>query len=313
MHLWSCFSDTPASTNMAKEREEVIIRQYLRRKGYTDSIINRIMYPDKRPKKYSREEISNALALNSVSAWAYETMRRNKLSLIPLPHPFTLNVHLKHFLCSPGLQSEFFAMLADRMASEEWNGRQSVMVFDEMHVKEVYEYEPRLKRVVAGYKTVQVVMLRYSITQLDITFILVIFFRGAISPWKQIIYFDFDKEMSKSLLFKLIEKCEFAYSPVRAVICDMGNKKVLSQLGVNMRSRKFFFPNPFQENRNVYIFPDMCHCVKNMRNHTLDYGMYIKQGDQSHVALTKGQFSQLISSDGTDFKFATNLLTITWI
>ena len=113
--------------------------------------------------------------------------------------------------------------------------------------------------------------------------------------------------MIKTLLFRLIEKCELAYSPVRAIVCDMGNKKLLSQLGVNMRSRQFYFENPFQENRKVYIFPDMCHCVKNMRNHTLDYGMTIKLGDQSDVTLTKGHFTQLISCDGTDFKLCHKL------
>ena len=113
--------------------------------------------------------------------------------------------------------------------------------------------------------------------------------------------------MIKSLLLKIIEKCEFAYSPVKAIICDMGNKKLLAQLGVNMKSRQYYFQNPFQENRNVYIFPDMCHCVKNMRNHTLDHGMYVKCGDQSDVALTKDHFGQLIFCDGTDFKMCHKL------
>ena len=129
-------------------------------------MIKHIMYPSKRPKKYSKDEISNALAIQSVSYRAYETLRRNKLTVMPLPHPKTLNIHIKHFLCAPGLQTEFFAMLAARMASEDWIGRQSVIIFDEMHVKEVFEYEPRIKRIVGGHKTVQVVMLRYSIIYL---------------------------------------------------------------------------------------------------------------------------------------------------
>ena len=38
-----------------------------------------------------------------------------------------------------------------------------------------------------------------------------------------------------------------------------------------------FFKNPFDENRKVYsIVCDTPRCSKNMRNHTLDYGMIIK-------------------------------------
>ena len=38
-----------------------------------------------------------------------------------------------------------------------------------------------------------------------------------------------------------------------------------------------FFKNPFDENRKVYsIVCDTPRCSKNMRNHTLDYGMIIQ-------------------------------------
>ena len=53
-----------------------------------------------------------------------------------------------------------------------------------------------------------------------------------------------------------------------------------------------------QESRDVYIFPDIPHCVKNMRNHTLDYDMVIKHGDSINIELTKAHFAQLISCDG---------------
>ena len=46
----------------------------------------------------------------------------------------------------------------------------------------------------------------------------------------------------------------------------------------------------------------MCHLVKNMRNHTMDYGMVIKFSDNNVISLTKEHFAQLISCDGEEFK-----------
>ena len=62
-----------------------------------------------------------------------------------------------------GIQSEFFTMLGAKMSSEDWIGIQSFLVFDEMHVKEVFEYDNRLKKLMGAHRTVQVVMLRYII------------------------------------------------------------------------------------------------------------------------------------------------------
>ena len=78
----------------------------------------------------------------------------------PLPHPMTLNRHLSHFLCQPGLQSELFAILGAKLSSMDQVSRQAMVVFDEMHVKECVEYDHRLKRVMGPHKTLQIVMIR---------------------------------------------------------------------------------------------------------------------------------------------------------
>ena len=112
-------SDLPVSAKIARNQEEEIVRKYLKGKGYSDTVIKRIMYPSSKVTKYKKEDISNALVIHTQSAKAYETMRRNNMTVIPLPHPVTLNLHTKHFLCSPGIQQEIFAMLGAKMASEQ--------------------------------------------------------------------------------------------------------------------------------------------------------------------------------------------------
>ena len=55
----------------------------------------------------------------------------------------------------------------------------------------------------------------------------------------------------------------------------MGNGKLLSQLNVDSE-KKHYFPNPAYNGKKFYIFPDVPHCLKNMRNHTLNYNLIIK-------------------------------------
>ena len=100
--------------------------------------------------------------------------------------------------------------------------------------------------------------------------------RGLVYPWKQIMFYDFDKTMDLKLICSLIKRCEQSNANVRAIVCDMGNGKLLKQLNV-YSEQKHFFTNPFDTKRKVYIFLDTPHCLKNLRNHTLDSNLCIKK------------------------------------
>ena len=126
--------------------------------------------------------------------------------------------------------------------------------------------------------------------------------RGLIKPWKQVVYFDFDSDMKKNLLLPLIRISEEYGCKVRGFVCDMGNKALLRELGVKINKWNYFIPNPVEPSRSVYIFPDMPHCIKLLRNHTLDEGMVIKCPNNNTVYLNKDHFLDLISSDGDEWK-----------
>ena len=87
----------------------------------------------------------------------------------------------------------------------------------------------------------------------------------------------------------------------------MGNKRLLRQLGVNQKKKSYWFLNPSDTTRYVYIFPDMPHCLKLLRNHTLDEGIVVKCGANKMIELSKEHFEKLITCDGTDFKLAYKL------
>ena len=75
--------------------------------------------------------------------------------------------------------------------------------------------------------------------------------------------------MDMELLNSLIIRSEKSNMKVRVICSNIGNTQLLSHLKV--------YKNPFDENRKVYsIICDTPCCSKNMRNHTMDYGMIIK-------------------------------------
>ena len=98
--------------------------------------------------------------------------------------------------------------------------------------------------------------------------------------------------MNKEILKNLILKCEENNARVRAMVCDMGNRKLLSELKVYTYSH--WFTNPCDSSRKVYIFADIPHCFKNMRNHTLDYSMVIKSSESKTIIISKTMFQNLI-------------------
>ena len=120
------------------------------------------------------------------------------------------------------------------------------------------------------------------------------------------VYYAFDQDIDVALLNSLIVQSERSNAKIRAIICDMGNTKLLSKLNV-YQTHNNFFENPFDVNRKVYIVCDIPHCFKNMRNHTLDYGMVIKQSEKNEIVIKKEMFRQLICDDFGDLRYCPKL------
>ena len=59
--------------------------------------------------------------------------------------------------------------------------------------------------------------------------------------------------MTKDLLLEIITKVESLGFRVRGFAMDLGNKTLLSQIGFN--EGLYFFPNPVDPSRRVYMFP----------------------------------------------------------
>ena len=109
--------------------------------------------------------------------------------------------------------------------------------------------------------------------------------RGLCFNWKQVLYYNFDEVMRADLLFKLIIFAEEAGIQVTCIVFDLGNKGILSELGVDMERPSF--PNPFNPMRQVYVVPDPVQMLKLLRNHLLDDGMTLGKEKKNFQCLFK--------------------------
>lgn len=94
------------------------------------------------------------------------------------------------------------------------NDKVCVLSFDEMKVKEIFEYNAVRDAVIKPSNYAQVVMAR-----------------GLKKSWKQPAFYGFDCPMTKEILFDI--RYKKAGFPVVAVVCDMGsaNRKLYKELG----------------------------------------------------------------------------------
>lgn len=94
--------------------------------------------------------------------------------------------------------------------------------------------------------------------------------RGLTSKWKQQVYFKFDTDISKDILFDIIVPVEEAGFSVVAMVSDMGpmNVRLWKSLGVGID--KPSFTNPAYGDRDMFVFADAPHLLKLIRNNFLD-------------------------------------------
>lgn len=117
--------------------------------------------------------------------------------------------------------------------------------------------------------------------------------KGLFSQWKQPIFVDFDKRMTKEILHHVIVSLsEIGYTVV-ATVCDCAgsNLGLLKELGVSYE-KTWFLSNQ----RKVYCFCDAPHLLKLSRNHFLDSGFTLEGGE----VISCRPVRELISKTGTE-------------
>ena len=102
-----------------------------------------------------------------------------------------------------------FFLLSLRFETLAEVDRNVCLIFDEIDIQPTSNYSQHLKERLPRAKKAMVVMVR-----------------GLKTPFKEIIFFDFDRGMDLKLLEELIIEIEKAGGAVRAVTLDMGNRSL---------------------------------------------------------------------------------------
>ncbi len=133
--------------------------------------------------------------------------------------------------------------------------------------------------------------------------------RGIFHSWKQPIFYEFDQNMTKAVLFSIIKRLETIGIQMWGITCDEGpsNMGLLGCLHVSTDSVSF--ENPSDSSQQVWVFPDAPHLLKLMRNHILASGITIKPG----VQISQEDFEAVRQADNREnSKCTTNLRMATF-
>ncbi|CAI6359722.1 unnamed protein product [Macrosiphum euphorbiae] len=102
--------------------------------------------------------------------------------------------------------------------------------------------------------------------------------RGLFSQWKQPIFFDFDYDMSVTILNNAIKKLHDVGFLVVAFVSDMGPKNRGLHKKLDITPTKPYFENPSIPGEKVFCFADTPHLLKLIRNHLLDNDLILADG-----------------------------------
>ena len=230
------------------------------------------------------DDISKALTLRSLSPKAYKLLREQWK--FPLPSLATLYRWSNKVDVEPGIIQSVINLLKYKSESMTQIECVCVISFDEMSISKVWSYDKATDTLYEPKSKVQCVMIR-----------------GLLSSWKQLIYFEYDTDLTKNLLYELISQVESAGFSVVGMVCDMGptNARLWNSLGINMDNTSFC--NPFDNGRDVFVFADAPHIIKLFRNHFLDRMFKLSDGRYAH----SGPVREIIQKSRSDLRPAHKL------
>ena len=188
--------------------------------------------------RWEEADIVQSLSLRCISMKGYKYLRE-KLNF-PLPGMTTLRNWTRGFQTPPGLLALSLKTMAGVRETFSDIERLVILSFDEMSVDARVCYDSVEDRVYGPCKEVQVIMVR-----------------SLCSHWKQPLYFAFDQNMTRDILFEAIRGVEEVGYRVIATVCDLHaiNRNLLwfpcEQGGLNVQCEDSWFPHPCDQHRYV--------------------------------------------------------------
>ena len=268
--------------SMKVKAENTVLKKKIEALRFANKNIGKMFSPAQRQvilgsKKvnWSTQDIVNALSIRSISPKCYDRVKST--FNLPLPAMRTLRTWTYKFSCEEGILYDVIKIMGQEVSKMDDFSRVAALCFDEMSIDSKSVLDPKYQCIVSHSKA-QVVMLR-----------------GIFNNWKQAIFYEFNSAITQATLFDIITCVEDAGFFLCAVICDLGaeNRSLLSNLQIS--TDQSCFPHPMDEKRNIYVLPDVPHCLKNLRNHILDDGVLLPDG----TIIDREKLLQMAMMNGT--------------
>jgi len=254
-------------------------------KVFTPGQIRMLLKPNVTRITWSSEDIASAISLRCISPKAYRYMRN--VVKVPLPGLSTLRRWACNINVDPGILDAILDCMKYKGKTLQMHEKLVILTFDEIHLCNKIAIDRKLQQVVGSHKSCQCVMVR-----------------SLFSKWKQPIYYNYDKAMTKETLLCIISRLYNIGYTVIGMTCDMGstNMALWSELNIGITPKNNYFQHPLNEKLKIFVFADMPHLLKLARNHFLDTGF----GIRGH-RVEKKCIERILSINAKDVKVSHNI------
>ncbi|VEN49816.1 unnamed protein product [Callosobruchus maculatus] len=149
--------------------------------------------------QWSMEDIASAVSLYAGGQRSYRLLRKRGY---PLPPVSALRRWASKLNIEPGILNVVLTLIKNASLSKM--EKSCVLFFDKMKIQYSYDYDKKNDTTLGPTKYVQVVIPL-----------------GICGNWKQPIFYEYDRKITKDVLFKLITKLENIGYPVYAINSDL--------------------------------------------------------------------------------------------
>lgn len=218
-------------------------------------------------KVYTPSDIRRGLQLRfSCGTTGYNNVRSTLGKENKLPSVRLLQLETEHIIFKPGILHEVFQPLKERFRTlEDTRDCDVVIVFDELAMKKRVDWDPSTCEYI-GYGTIP--GHEHFHAEKGELYVM----RGTHRKFKQIVAYHLnppsvDMAQKKLVIIELLQKAKDIGANVLALICDCGNRGLLTQLGFCTQKDflKFCIPNPVSPDRKLWCVADPVHVFKSLK------------------------------------------------
>ena len=216
---------------------------------------------DKKRVNWTAKEICDAFTIRYHSQITYKLLRQE--FGFPLPCLSSLRSWSSKIDMRHGVLQENITLMGIVGSNMDDMEKVCVLAFDEMAICESVEKDVLNDEVIGPHKNMHCVMAR-----------------GLFSKWKQLVFVDFDVQMTLAILTDIISLLHFSGYRVVACVsdCGGGNQGLwYQQIKISIDQERTYMRHPMT-GKEIFMFADAPHLLKLFRNWLLDTGFQLGSG-----------------------------------